>query len=129
VLIDGAPARSCITFAAAVDGAEVTTLEGLEDDPVMNVLREAFSEHHALQCGFCTPGMMMAAVDLLQENSDPTDAEIREGLEGNLCRCTGYQNIVRAVRAAALEMRGSPPSLAPAADIPVSVPDSAEVPA
>jgi carbon-monoxide dehydrogenase small subunit len=116
--------KSCSVLAVQADGKEVATVESLGGD---HPVQRAFHENHALQCGFCTPGMMMATVDLLQENSDPTDAEIREGLEGNLCRCTGYQNIVRAVRAAALEMRGSSPSLAPEADLPVSVSESAEV--
>ena len=97
VLIDGSPARSCITFAVAADGAEVTTLEGLENDRVMNVLREAFSEHHALQCGFCTPGMLVSATALLAGNPSPTEDEVRIGLSGNLCRCTGYDGIVKAV--------------------------------
>ena len=105
VLIDGSPARSCITFAVAADGAEVTTLEGLENDQVMNVLREAFSEHHALQCGFCTPGMIRTAVDLVhRKGHDLDDHTIREELEGNLCRCTGYHNIVKSIAAGAKAM-------------------------
>jgi carbon-monoxide dehydrogenase small subunit len=101
---DGVPraVKSCSVLAVQADGAKVSTVESLGGDHPM---QRAFHEQHALQCGFCTPGMMMAAVDLLRDNPDPTDAEIREGLEGNLCRCTGYQNIVRAVRAAAAEMR------------------------
>jgi aerobic carbon-monoxide dehydrogenase small subunit len=116
--------KSCSVLAVQADGKEVQTVESLGGD---HPVQRAFHENHALQCGFCTPGMMMAAVDLLRDNSDPTDAEIREGLEGNLCRCTGYQNIVRAVRAAALEMRGAPPSLAPEADEPVHETQPAEV--
>jgi len=105
ILIDGAPARSCITFAMAADGAEVTTLEGLEDDPVMNVLREAFSEHHALQCGFCTPGMLIALTELLRDKPDPSEQDVREALTGNLCRCTGYAGIVKAALDAAQRLR------------------------
>jgi aerobic carbon-monoxide dehydrogenase small subunit len=104
VLIDGEPARSCITYAVACEGANITTIEGLDDDEIVRELRAAFSREHALQCGYCTPGMMLAAVDLLNENPDPSEEEIRHGLEGNLCRCTGYQNIVRAVHSAALAM-------------------------
>ena len=107
VLIDGAPARSCITFAAAVDGAEVTTLEGLEDDPVMNVLREAFSEHHALQCGFCTPGMLMTARDIVTRLPSADEKRIRLELSGNLCRCTGYVGIVAAVQSALADVKVS----------------------
>ena len=101
VLLDDEPVRSCITLAAAVDGRQVRTIEGFEDDRAMQVIRECFSEAHGLQCGYCTPGMVLAAVDLLSENPDPTDREIREGLEGNICRCTGYQNIVKSVSHAA----------------------------
>ena len=100
VLIDGAPARSCITYAVACDGAEVTTLEGLKDDPVMGVLRDAFSEHHALQCGFCTPGMLMTARDIVMRLPQADEKRIRLELSGNLCRCTGYVGIVAAVRSA-----------------------------
>ena len=105
VLVDGAPARSCITFAAAVDGAEVTTLEGLEDDPVMNLLREAFSKHHALQCGFCTPGMLMTARDIVTRLPSADERRIRLELSGNLCRCTGYVGIVAAVQSALAEAK------------------------
>ena len=98
--------KSCSVLAVQSDGREVTTIEGLAGpDNSLHPVQRAFHQKHALQCGFCTPGMIMAAVDLLTENPDPTDTEIREGLEGNLCRCTGYQNIVRAVRAAADEIR------------------------
>jgi carbon-monoxide dehydrogenase small subunit len=107
VLVDGAPARSCITFAVAADGAEVTTLEGLEDDPVMNVLREAFSEHHALQCGFCTPGMLMTARDIVTRLPGADDKRIRLELSGNLCRCTGYVGIVNAVKSALIVVKTS----------------------
>jgi aerobic carbon-monoxide dehydrogenase small subunit len=107
VLIDGAPARSCITFAVAADGAEVTTLEGLENDSVMNVLREAFAEHHALQCGFCTPGMLMTARDIVTRLADADETRIRLELSGNLCRCTGYVGIVQAVQSALATVRAS----------------------
>jgi aerobic carbon-monoxide dehydrogenase small subunit len=100
VLIDGSPARACITYAIACDGAEVTTLEGLEHDPAMAVLREAFSEHHALQCGFCTPGMLMTARDIVLRLPQADEKRIRLELSGNLCRCTGYVGIVAAVRSA-----------------------------
>jgi carbon-monoxide dehydrogenase small subunit len=103
--------KSCAVLAVQADGREVSTVESLGGD---HPVQRAFHENHALQCGFCTPGMMMSAVDLLRDNPDPSDAEIREGLEGNLCRCTGYQNIVRAVHAAALEMRGEAAPQTPA---------------
>ncbi|MBX6766381.1 MAG: (2Fe-2S)-binding protein [Actinomadura rubrobrunea] len=105
VLLDGMSVKSCSVLAVQADGRQVTTVEGLGIDGTLHPLQRAFHEEHALQCGFCTPGMIMAALDLLRENADPSDEEIREGLEGNLCRCTGYQNIVRAVRRAAREMR------------------------
>src|SRR5947209_1660483 len=103
--------KSCAVLAVQADGRQVTTIEGLSGpDNTLHPVQRAFHERHALQCGFCTPGMILAAVDLLAENPQPTDAEIREGLEGNLCRCTGYQNIVRAVQdaAAALRRDGQP---------------------
>jgi aerobic carbon-monoxide dehydrogenase small subunit len=100
VLLDGKSVKSCAVLAVQADGADVTTIEGLADGELHPVQR-AFHVEHALQCGYCTPGMIMAATDLLQDNPNPSDAEIREGLEGNLCRCTGYENIVRAVRRAA----------------------------
>lgn len=103
--------KSCSVFAVQADGLDITTIEGLAGtDGELHPVQRKFHETHALQCGFCTPGMIMAAVDLLAENPDPSDEEIREGLEGNLCRCTGYQNIVRAVREAAGEMRGTVPA-------------------
>jgi carbon-monoxide dehydrogenase small subunit len=101
VHLDGASVKSCAVLAVQADGATVTTIEGLASNGELHPIQRAFHENHALQCGFCTPGMIMAAADLLRQNEDPSDQEIREGLEGNLCRCTGYQNIVRAVRAAA----------------------------
>jgi carbon-monoxide dehydrogenase small subunit len=106
VLVDGESVKSCTVLAAQADGSAVTTLEGLaEPDGTLHPVQAAFREEHGLQCGFCTPGMVMAAVGLLAENPDPTEREVREGLEGNLCRCTGYHNIVRAVRAAAGQVR------------------------
>ncbi|RBY81305.1 (2Fe-2S)-binding protein [Blastococcus sp. TF02-09] len=102
VIVDGLSVKSCTVLAAQADGAEVTTLEGLAAaDGELHPVQSAFREEHGLQCGFCTPGMVMAAIGLLADNPDPTDREVREGLEGNLCRCTGYHNIVRAVRTAA----------------------------
>jgi aerobic carbon-monoxide dehydrogenase small subunit len=100
VLLDGNSVKSCAVLAVQADGADVITIEGLSDGELHPVQR-AFHVEHALQCGYCTPGMIMAATDLLRDNPNPSDAEIREGLEGNLCRCTGYENIVRAVRRAA----------------------------
>ena len=98
--------KSCAVLAVQADGREVTTVEGLAGpDRTLHPVQQAFHESHALQCGFCTPGMIMATVDLLEENADPSEEEIREGLEGNLCRCTGYQNIVRAVQEAGSELR------------------------
>jgi aerobic carbon-monoxide dehydrogenase small subunit len=101
VLIDGHSARSCLTLAVQVDGSEITTVEGLGTPEALNVLQAQFREHHGLQCGFCTPGMLMTGEDLLRHYPLATDEEIREGLSGNLCRCTGYQNIVAAIRSAA----------------------------
>jgi carbon-monoxide dehydrogenase small subunit len=100
VLMDGQSVKSCSVLAVQADGSDVVTIEGLANGELHPVQR-AFHEEHALQCGYCTPGMIMAATDLLRDNPDPTDEEIREGLEGNLCRCTGYENIVRAVKRAA----------------------------
>jgi carbon-monoxide dehydrogenase small subunit len=101
VHVDGESVKSCTMLAVQADGAEITTIEGLADGDVLHPMQAAFREHHGLQCGYCTPGMVMAAVSLLKEHPDPTEAEVREGLEGNLCRCTGYHNIVQAVLAAA----------------------------
>jgi carbon-monoxide dehydrogenase small subunit len=101
VLLDGDSVRSCLLFAVQVDGARLETVESLGTIDRMNPLQEAFHEHHALQCGFCTPGMLMTATDLLRKYPLASDEEIREGLSGNLCRCTGYEHIVNAVRAAA----------------------------
>jgi carbon-monoxide dehydrogenase small subunit len=101
VHLDGKAVKSCTVLAVQADGAEVTTIEGLAANGDLHAMQEAFHEQHGLQCGFCTPGMIMAAIALLGETPDPSDDEIRHGLEGNLCRCTGYENIVRAVREAA----------------------------
>jgi carbon-monoxide dehydrogenase small subunit len=102
VLVDGLSLKSCTVLSVATDGSSVTTLEGLAGpDGELHPVQAAFRAEHGLQCGFCTPGMVMAAIGMLADNPDPTDREVREGLEGNLCRCTGYHNIVRAVRAAA----------------------------
>jgi aerobic carbon-monoxide dehydrogenase small subunit len=100
--LDNRSVKSCTVFAAQANGAEITTIEGIAGaDGTLHALQEAFREHHGLQCGFCTPGMITRAYRLLQENPDPTEAEIRHGISGNLCRCTGYVNIVKAIRAAA----------------------------
>jgi carbon-monoxide dehydrogenase small subunit len=107
VHLDGEAVKSCTVLAVQADGARVTTIEGLGDGRRLHPLQEAFWEQHGLQCGFCTPGMIMAAADLLRRNADPSEEQIRHGLEGNLCRCTGYQNIVKAVKAAAGEMRAA----------------------
>ena len=104
VLIDGEPVKSCTVLAVQADGQSITTIEGLADpDGTMHPMQQAFQENHGLQCGYCTPGMVMAAVSLLVENPHPDERQVREGLEGNLCRCTGYHNIVQAVLACAAE--------------------------
>ncbi|WP_046471544.1 (2Fe-2S)-binding protein [Allosalinactinospora lopnorensis] len=111
VLMGGKSVKSCTVLAAQADGQEIETVEGLAGkDGSLHPVQQAFHDSHALQCGYCTPGMIMAAVDLLAENPEPTDDEVREGLEGNLCRCTGYQNIVRAVQDAAAVMRAEVPA-------------------
>ena len=101
VHLDGVSVKSCTMFAVQADGHDVTTIEGLTHGGELHPMQAAFHESHALQCGFCTPGMIMASIDLLREHPDPDEQAIREGLEGNLCRCTGYQNIVKAVKTAA----------------------------
>ena len=106
VHLDGEAVKSCTVLAVQADGAEVTTIEGLGAAQALHPLQEAFWENHGLQCGYCTPGMLMASADLLARNPDPTEHDVRDALAGNLCRCTGYQNIVKAVQAAAAEMRG-----------------------
>jgi carbon-monoxide dehydrogenase small subunit len=105
VLMDGRAVKSCTVFAVQADGSQITTIEGLAQDGQLHPLQEGFWEMHGLQCGFCTPGMILSAYDLLQRNPNPTDEEIRYALEGNYCRCTGYHNIVRAVRYAAEKLR------------------------
>ena len=120
VHLDGQAVKSCSVLAVQADGSQVTTIEGIAGEGAggaLHPVQRAFHEMHGLQCGFCTPGMIMASIDLLKENPDPTEHEVREGIEGNLCRCTGYQNIVRAVQHAAAEMRGatSDPQVQPAA--------------
>jgi len=101
VLLNGAVVRSCILLAVQADGSQITTVEGLSKGDELHTMQRAFLEHHALQCGFCTPGMLLAAIDLLKHHANPTETQIREALSGNLCMCTGYVNIVRAVAAAA----------------------------
>ena len=104
VHVDGKSIKSCTAFAADLDGSKITTIEGLSQNGKMHPMQEAFKKLHGLQCGFCTPGMVMSAIDLLQNNKKPSDTEIREWLEGNICRCTGYQNIIAAVKEAASKM-------------------------
>lgn len=106
VHVDGKSVKACTILAAQAQGASVTTIEGLAKDGKLHPMQEAFREHHALQCGFCTPGMIMSAVDLAQRNPNPSEETVRHELEGNLCRCTGYHNIVKAVMAGAQAMRG-----------------------
>jgi aerobic-type carbon monoxide dehydrogenase small subunit (CoxS/CutS family) len=105
ILYNGEAARSCIMLAVQADGSEIITVEGLARDGKLHPLQQAFHEHHGLQCGFCTPGMLIAAMDFLKTNPSPNEEEVREGLSAVLCRCTGYQNIVAAVMAAAAQMR------------------------
>ncbi|MEM1363537.1 MAG: (2Fe-2S)-binding protein [Pseudomonadota bacterium] len=107
VIIDGKSVKSCTMFVAQADGKDVTTIEGLGTPDQLHPLQAAFKEHHGLQCGYCTPGMITRAVTLLEENPNPTEEEVRFGMAGNLCRCTGYQNIVKAVLAAAAEMNAA----------------------
>jgi carbon-monoxide dehydrogenase small subunit len=110
VVVDGKSTKSCTMLAVQADGADITTVEGLATNGELHPIQEGFWERHGLQCGYCTPGMIMSAVGLLDENPDPTEDEIRHGLEGNLCRCTGYHNIVKAVEYAAAKMRGEEPA-------------------
>jgi aerobic carbon-monoxide dehydrogenase small subunit len=107
VIVDGKLVKSCMILAPQVDGATIETVESLAEDGVLSPLQEAFHEHHALQCGYCTPGMLMSATSLLRDNPEPTDEEIRRGIRGNVCRCTGYVNIVEAVRAASRGRAGA----------------------
>jgi carbon-monoxide dehydrogenase small subunit len=109
IILDGDSVRSCLLFAVQMDGCSIETVEGLGTIRQMGAIQEAFREHHALQCGFCTPGMLMTAKDFLAKHPDASDAEIREGLSGNLCRCTGYENIVRAVGAASAALKEKTP--------------------
>jgi len=108
VLVDGESVKSCTMLAAQADGTSVTTIEGLADGDVMHPVQQAFHEHHGLQCGYCTAGMVMAAVSLLDEIPNPTERDVRLGIEGNLCRCTGYHNIVASVLAAAEQLQAQP---------------------
>jgi carbon-monoxide dehydrogenase small subunit len=108
VILNGKGVKSCLLFASQAEGSEVLTVEGLAKGSQLHPIQEAFWEHHGLQCGYCTPGMLMATYDLLKRNPDPSEAEIREGITGNLCMCTGYVNIVKAVRAAAEKMAPGP---------------------
>jgi carbon-monoxide dehydrogenase small subunit len=107
VHVDGASVKACTVLALACEGASVTTIEGMAaPDGTLGVIQQAFQDHHGLQCGFCTPGMVMSAADLLAQNASPSEAEVRDWLEGNICRCTGYHNIVKAILAAAATLRG-----------------------
>ena len=105
IVLDGVSVRSCLTFAVQAEGKEITTVEGLADGDALNALQQAFHENHALQCGYCTPGFLMSLTEFLRETPDPDESQIRERLSGNLCRCTGYANIVHAVRMAARRLR------------------------
>jgi carbon-monoxide dehydrogenase small subunit len=116
VLLNGESVKSCSVLAVQADGAEITTIQGLASEDQWHPVQQAFKDNHGLQCGYCTPGMVIAAVDLLKSNPDPTEAEVRDGLEGNLCRCTGYVNIVRSVLAAAEAMRNGAGRSQPAED-------------
>ena len=106
VHVNGKAVKSCTMLAVQAEGAQVTTIEGLATNGELHPMQAAFKEHHGLQCGFCTPGMVLSAIDLLNTNPNPSEREIREGLDGNICRCTGYQNIVKAIQAAAGQTRG-----------------------
>ena len=110
VILDGRTTKSCTVLAVQAAGSRITTIEGLAKDGELHPVQEGFWERHGLQCGFCTPGMIMSAVGLLESNPNPTEAEIRHGIEGNLCRCTGYHNIVKAIEYAAAKMRGETPA-------------------
>ncbi len=110
VIMDGRPVKSCTVLAVGADGADIMTIEGLARDGQLHPVQEGFWERHGLQCGYCTPGMIMAAVGLLEQNNNPSEDEIRHGIEGNLCRCTGYHNIVKAIEYASAKMRGEQPA-------------------
>jgi len=107
IMMDGESVKSCTTFAVQADGSEITTIEGLATNGNLHPLQQAFWDEHGLQCGFCTPGMIMAGVGILKDNANPSEEEIRHGLEGNICRCTGYQNIVKAIQSASISMKGA----------------------
>jgi carbon-monoxide dehydrogenase small subunit len=111
VLLDGQVVKSCLAFAAQADGREITTIEGLDRDGTLHPLQEAFVTNYGLQCGYCTPGMIMTSLDLLSHNPDPTEQEIREALSGNLCMCTGYMQIVKSIQAAAAALRAEPSAI------------------
>jgi carbon-monoxide dehydrogenase small subunit len=133
VHLDGDAVKSCTVFAVQADGCEVTTIEGIADsygagEGGLHPVQRAFHEMHGLQCGFCTPGMIMASIDLLKDNPEPSEDEVRQGIEGNLCRCTGYQNIVRAVQHAAQEMSGSGDGRIPTTHEVPAVVDTAAAP-
>jgi carbon-monoxide dehydrogenase small subunit len=113
IIVGGKPVRSCLMFAVQAEGEKIRTVEGLANGEVLHPLQKAFWENHGLQCGFCTPGFLMLAAGALEENPDLSEAELRDVLSSNLCRCTGYQNIIKAVRAAAVEMRACQPSANP----------------
>lgn len=114
ILLDGESVRACLIFAVQADGAELTTVEGIAGpDGELSAVQQAFRDHHGLQCGFCTPGFIVSVTTFLRDNPDPTDSEIRSGISGNLCRCTGYQGIVKAVRAAAEAPEAEPEPTAP----------------
>ena len=104
--VNGEAVKACTMFAVQADGADITTIEGLANDGELHPIQKAFWENHGLQCGYCTPGMIMASVDMLKNNPNPSEEEIRHGLEGNFCRCTGYHNIVKSIKAAAVSMQG-----------------------
>ena len=123
VHVDGVAVKACTVLAVQAQGGEVTTIEGLSRDGKLHPLQEAFWQEHGLQCGFCTPGMIMAAADLLKHNASPSEAEIRSGLEGNLCRCTGYHNIVKAVQYAADQRAGRAVAAGPGTDLDFSPDD------
>lgn len=128
VLLDGVSVKSCTVFAVQASGHEVTTIEGIGNADSLHPMQEAFWSSHGLQCGYCTTGMIVSAVDLLRRNPDPSDDEIRAGLEGNLCRCTGYENIVKAVRAAGKAMRDGEPRRSVAELMPIHPPAEAPPP-
>src|SRR5689334_25386476 len=113
ILLDGQSARSCLMLAVQADGHDILTVEGIApNEQELHPLQEAFRDNHGLQCGFCTPGMVMSAIDLVKHNPDPSEREVREWLEGNICRCTGYHNIVKSIKAGAQAMRGGAPAKA-----------------